>query len=79
MRMNRRTFVEHVGAPLLPRARWCYGKHSHLGTNEMLALMQDAPARNMNLLMNTGPLPDGSIHPADVATLREVKHKWPLN
>lgn len=27
---------------------------------------------NGNLLLNTGPLPDGSIHPEDVATLREV-------
>ncbi len=25
-----------------------------------------------NLLLNTGPLPDGSIHGEDVATLREV-------
>jgi len=25
-----------------------------------------------NLLLNTGPLPDGSIHPDDVKTLREV-------
>ncbi len=25
-----------------------------------------------NLLLNTGPLPDGSIHPEDERTLREV-------
>ena len=35
-----------------------------------------------NLLLNTGPLPDGSIHPEDVQTLREVgrrirAHGWP--
>jgi len=29
-------------------------------------------AEKANLTMNTGPLPDGSIHPADVAALREA-------
>jgi len=36
---------------------------------EMLAKAAKIPA---NLLLNTGPLPDGTIHPDDVATLREV-------
>ncbi len=35
--------------------------------------MLDAAAdQRCNLLLNTGPLPDGSIHPEDAATLREV-------
>ena len=36
---------------------------------QMLAKAQGMPA---NLLLNTGPLPDGSIHPEDVKTLKEV-------
>jgi alpha-L-fucosidase len=40
--------------------------------------------QNCNLLLNTGPLPDGSIHPEDVHTLREVgrrirAHRWPTS
>ncbi len=34
-----------------------------------------AAQQNCNLLLNTGPLPGGSIHPGDAATLRAVgKH-----
>jgi alpha-L-fucosidase len=38
--------------------------------------------KNANLLLNTGPLPDGSIHPEDIKTLREVgkrirEYGWP--
>ena len=39
---------------------------------EVLAMLDAAASQNCNLLLNTGPLPDGSIHPEDVATLREV-------
>ena len=35
-------------------------------------MLAHAADLNANLLLNTGPLPDGSIYPADVATLREV-------
>jgi alpha-L-fucosidase len=37
-----------------------------------MAMLEKAKGMNANLLLNTGPLPDGSIHPEDVATLREV-------
>ena len=35
-------------------------------------MLADARRQNCNLLLNTGPLPDGSIHPEDARTLREV-------
>ena len=39
---------------------------------DVLALLADARARNSNLLLNTGPLPDGSIDAEDEAVLRKV-------
>ena len=44
----------------------------HINADEVLALLADAFAQGANLTLNTGPLPDGSIHPADVAALREA-------
>lgn len=54
----------------------------HINVDEALALLADAFAQGANLTLNTGLLPDGSIHPADVATLREAgapirKHGFP--
>ena len=37
-----------------------------------MRVLANARRLNANLLLNTGPLPDGSIHPEDVRTLREV-------
>jgi len=52
---------------------WIYTEGcEHLNADKVLALLADAFAQNANLTLNTGPLPDGSIHPSDVATLREV-------
>ena len=34
--------------------------------------LQEAARLGANLLLNIGPVPDGSVHPADAATLREV-------
>jgi len=44
--------------------------------------LADAAGRGFNLLLNTGPLFDGSIHPDAVATLKEVGRRiqadgWP--
>ena len=44
----------------------------HHGPNEIVKMLKDARAIPANLLLNTGPLPDGSIHPEDVKTLKEV-------
>lgn len=44
----------------------------HRTPDEVLAMLDAATTQSCNLLLNTGPLPDGSIHPEDVATLREV-------
>jgi alpha-L-fucosidase len=46
------------------------GKHKK--ANQVLDLLHRAKRKNMNLLLNTGPLPDGSIYPEDVRTLRLV-------
>jgi alpha-L-fucosidase len=42
----------------------------HINADQVLALLADAFAQKANLTLNTGPLPDGSIHPSDVAALR---------
>ena len=44
----------------------------HLSADEVWAKLADARAANCNLLLNTGPLPDGSLDPEDVPTLRAV-------
>ena len=64
----------------LQHGTWSYeddsnGKHLHLEVEEVMELVKDARDRNMNLLLNTGPMPDGSIHPKDVDTLRKVRER----
>jgi alpha-L-fucosidase len=44
----------------------------HIDADETLGLLADAFAQKANLTLNTGPLPDGSIHPADVAALLQA-------
>jgi alpha-L-fucosidase len=44
----------------------------HHTSDEVLAMLDAANCQNCNLLLNTGPLPNGSIHAEDAATLREV-------
>ncbi len=39
---------------------------------KVMKMLRDAKAMPANLLLNTGPLPDGSVHPEDVKTLKEV-------
>ncbi|MCP5113858.1 MAG: alpha-L-fucosidase precursor [bacterium] len=57
---------------LQPRV-WGYRKDAeHRNADEVMRMLEEADGLNANLLLNTGPLPDGSIHPTDVATLREV-------
>ncbi|MDQ8183555.1 alpha-L-fucosidase [Pelagicoccus sp. SDUM812005] len=54
---------------------WGYDRSAHEGhktPDQVMALLDAAWARGGNLLLNTGPLPDGSIHPDDARTLSEV-------
>jgi len=57
----------------LQRNGWGYVKDSpHLDADEVMLKLGQAAHQKANLLLNTGPLPDGSIHAGDAATLREV-------
>lgn len=54
---------------------WGYEKDAdgkHKNADEVMKMLAEAADRKANLLLNTGPLADGSIHPEDVATLREA-------
>jgi len=59
----------------LQPGRWGYRADDdgqHRGADKVMAMLADARDQGCNLLLNTGPLPDGSIHAEDVGTLREV-------
>ncbi len=70
----------------LQRQGWGYREgpdDSHKGPDEVMQMLAAAFDQDCNLLLNTGPLPDGSIHRKDAATLREVgrhirESGWPL-
>lgn len=49
-----------------------YDEGNHKTADDVMKMLEHAEELNANLLLNTGPLPDGSIHPDDVKTLREV-------
>ena len=52
---------------------WGYSKGArHKHADEVMQMLAAAARQKANLLLNTGPLPDGSIHEEDVETLREV-------
>ena len=54
---------------------WGYIKDDdgkHKTADEVMQMLARAAALPANLLLNTGPLPDGAIHPEDDRTLREV-------
>ena len=53
--------------------KWGYAKgERHLDAEEVRGLLAHALAHDSNLLLNTGPLPDGSIPGEDIAALRAV-------
>mgnify|MGYP006289091609 CR=1 FL=1 len=59
---------------LQPRA-WGYNKAAdgqHKTAGEVMQMLEEAKLINANLLLNVGPLPDGSFPEEDVKTLREV-------
>ncbi len=45
---------------------------NHKSPDQVMEMLDKAEAADANLLLNTGPLPDGAIHEEDVVTLREV-------
>jgi alpha-L-fucosidase len=55
---------------------WGYNKAingHHLKVEDVQKLLDDAKSNGYNLLLNVGPLPNGSIHPEDVETLSHLK------
>jgi len=58
-----------------PSRSWAWTEESrgqHMTADEVWKAISDARDANCNLLLNSGPLPDGSLDPEDVATLLEV-------
>ncbi|MCF7817084.1 MAG: alpha-L-fucosidase [Kiritimatiellales bacterium] len=54
---------------------WGYDRqdeNNHKSADQVMAMLDHAKTMGANLLLNTGPLPDGSVHPDDVKTLAEV-------
>jgi len=54
---------------------WGYDRNDeghHRDADSVMEMLKKAEKLNANLLLNTGPLPDGLIHPDDVKTLKEV-------
>ena len=54
---------------------WGYDQRDDIGhktADQVMETLSQAADLKANLLLNTGPLPDGSIHPDDVKTLEEV-------
>lgn len=57
---------------------WGYDRSAdtnHKGPAEVMKMLERAESISANLLLNTGPLPDGSLHPDDVRTLAETGKK----
>ena len=85
-----RTFSEKPDRPLelcdtLQPHGWGYTKADdgqHKTPDQVMTMLGKAAGLPANLLLNTGPMPDGSIHPEDVTTLTEVGRRlrtqgWP--
>ena len=52
---------------------WGYVKgDQHLNADQAMERLRAAASQKANLLLNTGPLPDGSIYPQDAETLAEM-------
>lgn len=57
------------------KVSWGYlaeGKGYHKGGDEVWKTLKSARERNCNVLLNTGPLPDGSLDEEDVPVLLEI-------
>jgi alpha-L-fucosidase len=80
--------TDRRGRPLeicatMQKGPWGYKEDvPHLTPDEVMQKLRFAAGHDANLLLNVGPLGDGSIHPDDEATLREVGRRlasegWP--
>lgn len=59
----------------VPGNSWGYNKAAegkHLNADQVMKMLAHAESKSANLLLNSGPLPDGSIHGDDVKTLKKV-------
>lgn len=79
---NNKDKYNEVCDTLQVRAWGYHAKVKHRNADYVMKMLADAHRQRCNLLLNTGPLPDGSIHAEDVAALREVgkridKNGWP--
>lgn len=76
--VGRRAWELNQGKPIeicdtMQERAWGYQAGArHRTADEVMKMLEHAQQLGANLLLNTGPLPDGSIHPDDVATLKEV-------
>jgi len=75
---NKPKEVCNTMQPHMPGAgqNWGYNKAMdghHLKVNDVKILLGDALLNNYNLLLNIGPLPDGSVHPEDIETFSNLK------
>jgi alpha-L-fucosidase len=63
---------------------WAYYSDArHISDEEIKIKLSHAATHNCNLLLNIGPLPDGSVHPEDIKSLRAVgksirEDGWPM-
>jgi alpha-L-fucosidase len=81
---SNKTKHNEICDTLQPRG-WGYIKADdgkHKTADHVINMLGAAFGMNCNLLLNTGPLPGGSIHPEDIKTLREVGNRiktggWP--
>lgn len=48
-------------------------------TRDLIRLLVKAAGKNANLLLNTGPMPNGKIQPANVITLKEIGEWMAVN
>ena len=77
---NKPKEVCNTMQPHLPEidsgSTWGYNKSidgHHLKVNDVKKMLDDAKTNHYNLLLNIGPLPDGSVHPEDIETLSNLK------
>ena len=70
---RNRTKHNEICDTMQQRGGWGYSKDvPHNSADEVMTRLERARSKSCNLLMNTGPLPDGSIHADDVTAFRAV-------